>query len=342
MKKAILAILAILALGVGGIAYYTHKEPVAPVVKSVLTSSGNSETPSQDKPLGYGNPTIITGGSLTLDQVTTNGNVTANTITVGGCTGCGGGSQTLAQVVALGNSATGTLQLLGGFVAASSTVTSTFTVVGGTLLTSGTSTGIFAFQTVTSTLANIFSLNVSGTIDTASGANLTCAGKDCLKTLALSAAGCNIPNAGGAATSSLDYYGANVVRDVYFQPLAYGTCQAQWTPPASWDGTLSAAVEYSVTTTDANGVTWGVQAQGMGNGSALNTAFSAATATVTTVASTTNSLVFTSSTSVTVGGSTVNPEVVNLRVTRSNVGASTNTAALLFVVLKYGVNKLTD
>lgn len=45
-----------------------------------------------------------------------------------------GGSQTLAQTVALGSSATGTLQLYGGLVAASSTVTSTFTVLGTTAL----------------------------------------------------------------------------------------------------------------------------------------------------------------------------------------------------------------
>ena len=71
-----------------------------------------------------------------LGTVSSSDMIVLNDVVVGGQSVClengtncpvSGGAQTLAQVTALGASATPTLQLLGGFLAASSTVTSTFT-----------------------------------------------------------------------------------------------------------------------------------------------------------------------------------------------------------------------
>lgn len=188
----------------------------------------------------------------------------------------------------------------------------------------------------------------SGTTSTAvnlpSGGNITVNGQNPKKTLSLSAAGCNIPGfANGASTSSLAYFGEQVYRSVPFQPLTWGGCELDWLPPDSWDGsTIDCKFDFYATTTDANGVTWGVQAQGMGSGAALSTSFSAATATVTTVATTTNALTVTTSTSLTVGGQTVDPDMVKIRVTRSNVGASTNTASFLGAKCEYGVAQFSD
>ena len=211
-----------------------------------------------------------------------------------------------------------------------------------TVLTNGTSTGVFASQTATATRMNVFSLNVSGTLDTKAGV-VTCGNANCLKTVTLSAAGCNPPASGGAATSSLDYYGPHVYRVSYFQPLTFNACELDWLPPDSWDGsTVVAKFIYAVTTTDNNGITWGIQGQGMGSGALLSTAFSGSTSTVTSVATTTNGLMTTTGTTLTVGGLTAQPDVVKLRLTRSNVGASTNTASLVGVSVEYGSTGLTD
>jgi hypothetical protein len=206
----------------------------------------------------------------------------------------------------------------------------------------GTST-ILGFVNGSGTFLSVGSLYVTSTIDTAGGLNMTCAGQNCKRTLSISAAGCNATANGSGVTSTLEYFGPLTYRHTYFQPLAFNACISDWIPPDSWDGsTLDCSFEYGVTTTDANGVTWGIQAQGLGTGSAWNTAFSAATATVTTVATTTNALTVTTGTTLTVGGVTADPSKVVIRISRSNVGASTNTAALNGVKCEYGVNRLTD
>jgi hypothetical protein len=207
----------------------------------------------------------------------------------------------------------------------------------------GTST-ILGFVNGSGTFLSVGSLYVSSTIDTAGGLNMTCAGQNCKKTLTLSAAGCNQPAQGPSASSSLVYLGNNVYRTSNFQPLAYNRCQLDWIPPDSWDGgTLVAQFIYAVTTTDNNGVSWGIQGQGMGDGAALATEFSGATATVTLVATTTNALTVSTGTTLTVGGVTSDPYLVKLQLTRfASPGVSTNTALLVGVKLEYGVNRLTD
>jgi hypothetical protein len=317
MKRILAALLALSVALFGGV-YATHKDAM----------------------LGFGNPTIVSGSTSVTTFTVTNGlnlsYIPSNRI--------------LFTDYATNVTSTAALTYTTSTdILNASTIVLSNTIRGSTnnskdLGSAGTSWRSLYVST-TAFLVNLTStgiVSVTGTLDFGGNAVQTCAGVNCKRTLFLSAAGCNIPNAGGATTSTLDYFGNNVVRDVYFQPLTYNACIAQWAPPNSWDGTLSAVFVWNATTVDANGVTWGLQAQGIGASGLLNTAFSGATGTVTMAATTTNAVSITSSTAITVGGSTVNPELVNLRVTRSNVGASTNTSALLGVILKYGSNKLTD
>ena len=213
------------------------------------------------------------------------------------------------------------------------------------LFGSGTSTGIFAMQTATATTMSVFALNASGTLDIGGNGNITCAGKDCLKTLNISAASCNPPAQSGANSSSLMYVGNNVERVVSFNPLAYSRCQTnEFSMPNSWDGsTLSCIFKNVATTTDANGVTMGIQAQGIGNGGSLGTGFTGPTSTVTFVPTTTNAYTYSTSVTLTVGGSiTGTSRSVKFQITRSNVGASTNTSSNVETNCTYGVNKVTD
>jgi len=236
-------------------------------------------------------------------------NITASgVLTVGSCVGCSGGAtSTLQQVTNAGATTTNILYLQGGALVTGS---STFT----------------------------------GVLDLAGGANITVGGANPKKTLTLSAAGCNIPPfANGASTSSLAYFGEHVFRTIPFQPLTFGGCELDWLPPDSWDGsTLNCKFDYYATTTDANGVAWGIQAQGMGTGASLSTGFSSPTATVITVATTTNALTVTTSTALTVGGLTVDPELVKFRISRASTGSSTNTASFIGAKCEYGVSQFSD
>ena len=210
-------------------------------------------------------------------------------------------------------------------------------------ITSGTSTSIFAWQTATGTLTNLFTLNVSGTLDTKAGI-VTCGGANCRKTITISGAGCDIPSLAGAVTSSLIYNGNNVDRGVFFSPLVYSRCQGSQSIPDAYDGgTMSCYFINSATTTDANGVTMGIQAQAVGNGALLSTEFSAATATQTFVATTTNDYTYSTATTLTVGGATAGTgRRIRYQITRSNVGASTNTTAYIEAKCEYGVTGLSD
>ena len=268
------------------------------------------------------------------------------TLSVASCTGCSGGIGSAGQFqLAIYNGASA----LGGVsTLTANTSTNVLTADGWTVSSTSstfvyaTATNMLAWLNATGTNTYLFALNVSGTLDTKAGV-VTCGNVNCLKTVVLSAAGCNVPTPAGAGTSTLIYTGNNVERGVYFQPLAYSRCQADWFVPDSWDGgTLSASFIYAVTTTDNNGVTWGVQGEGMGDGGAFTTAFSGATATVTLVATTTNAFTVSTATTLTVGGLTADPTVLRLQITRSNVGASTNTAALIGVRLEYRVTGLND
>lgn len=204
-----------------------------------------------------------------------------------------------------------------------------------------TSNCTFAGTTAVSALTFV---NATGTsLNLNAGGNISVAGVNAKKTLTLSSAGCNAVMTNGSVTSSLAYFGQHVFRSSQFQPLTWNGCELDWYPPDSWDGsTMDCKFHYYVTSTDNNGMTWGIQAQGMGTGGALSTGFSGATATVTTVATTTNALTATTGTTLTVGGQTADPELVKIRLTRSNVGASTNTGSLLDAKCEYSVNTFSD
>ena len=109
---------------------------------------------------------VVTTARLPSDTL-----INATTVCLSDNTNCpaGFGIPTLAQVTAMGASATPTLTLLGGFIGASSTVTSTFTVLGGTSMQTATATAV----TTTSIFSNRGSFDFITASSTGNGKLLT-------------------------------------------------------------------------------------------------------------------------------------------------------------------------
>jgi len=117
----------------GSVLLLGHIEPTTPGVLRIgsVTSSIDAVYASGTSQLKYVSSTAVSVNGLA--------------VCLSDGTNCpaGSGIPTLAQVTAMGASATATLQLYGGFLAASSTVTSSFYVVGATTLTNATATTLF-------------------------------------------------------------------------------------------------------------------------------------------------------------------------------------------------------
>lgn len=226
-----------------------------------------------------------------------------------------------------------------------------FMTASGTNLFAGyaTATGMLSWINATGTRTNLFNLNVSGTIDTASGTGMTCGGLNCRRMLSLSAAGGWPSFTNGAATATKFERPTN--RQNIWLSGFYPSVDSyqEWSTPLPNDydgGTMSCVFNWMSTSTPTfNGVTLGIQGVAIAGDGAYDATWGA-TSTVTMIdGNAAFTLNQTSSVTMTIGGTPTGAKMLQLRVSRSTANASdtsTSTAALQAVECTYGVNKYTS
>lgn len=208
---------------------------------------------------------------------------------------------------------------------------------------SSTSTGFLAWQTATGTLTNLFNLNVSGTIDTASGTGMTCGGLNCRQALMISAQSGTPPAARPAATSTATYMATNgqVAWLAAFQPLVQS--QLQWSTPMpnNYDGgTLNCHINWvSTSTATFTSVGWGLRAVAVADGGTIDAAWGATSTWGVLNNTAANVFNSTSDTTLTVGGTPTGGKEIWFEASRLAGNAATTTQNLKSIECTYGVNK---
>lgn len=206
-----------------------------------------------------------------------------------------------------------------------------------------TATNMLTWLVATGTTSNLFNVNVSGTIDTASGTGMTCGGQNCRQTLLIAAQSGTPTAARGAATATTVYMPTNgqVVWLAAFQPGVQN--QMEWSTPMpnNWDGgTLNCHPNWVSTSTPTfNSYKLSLRAVAVGASSTADVAFGASSTWGVINDTAANIFQSASDTSVTVGGSPSGAKEVWFEFARLASDAATTTFGLKSVECTYGVSK---